>query len=62
MVPPEFGSRVQKTLAHLGASAADLLAAVQVIAQLLQETISLAGGLYRTRYVLPRCKTPKGEI
>jgi hypothetical protein len=62
LVPPEFVPRVQKTLAHLGTSAADLLGAVQVIAQLLRETINLAGELYQTRYVLPKCEESTGEI
>ena len=52
--PPEFGPRVQKTLAHLGASPAELVAAVESIAQLLRETIELAVGLYQPRYALPK--------
>jgi len=52
--PPDFASRVQKTLAHLGASAGDLGAAVESIAQLLWETVDVADGLYRTRSVLPK--------
>src|SRR5439155_17104545 len=45
--PREFGPRVQKTLAHLGASPAELVAAVESVAQLLRETIDLTDGLYR---------------
>jgi predicted nucleotidyltransferase len=51
--PREFGSRVQKTLANLGASQAELVAAVTSIAQLLQETVTLAEGLYRPCFTLP---------
>lgn len=50
--PPEFGPRVQKTLAGLGASAAGLAAAVEAIAQLAEETAGLTGGLYRPPYTL----------
>jgi predicted nucleotidyltransferase len=52
--PREFGTRVQKTLAYLGTSPADLLASVQSIAELLRETIELAGELYQSRYTLPK--------
>ena len=52
--PPEFGLRVQKTLAHLGSSPAELGAAVASIAQLLRETIELANGLYHPNYPLPK--------
>jgi predicted nucleotidyltransferase len=52
-VPREFGPRVQATLAQLGATVADLVAAVENIAQLLQETINLTDGLYQPRYTLP---------
>lgn len=52
--PQEFGSRVQKTLAHLGASATELIAAVESIAQLLRETVELTDGLYQPRYTLPK--------
>jgi hypothetical protein len=51
--PREFGPRVQKTLAHLGTSPAELVTAVTNIAQLLRETIALAEGLYRPCYALP---------
>jgi predicted nucleotidyltransferase len=53
-VPREFGARVQKTLAHLGTSAAELDAAVETIAQLLRETVELTDGLYQSRYTLPK--------
>ena len=52
--PREFGARVQKTLAHLGNSAAELAAAVESLAELLRETVDLAGGLYQRRYTLPK--------
>ncbi len=50
--PREFGPRVQKTLAHLGASPAELLAAVESVTQLLRETVELTDGLYKPRYTL----------
>jgi predicted nucleotidyltransferase len=52
--PREFRPRVQKTLAHLGASTAELLAAVEGVAQLFRETVELADGLYQPRYKLPK--------
>jgi predicted nucleotidyltransferase len=52
--PREFRSRVQKTLAHPGDSAAELAAAVENIKQLLRETVELADGLYEPRYILPK--------
>jgi predicted nucleotidyltransferase len=52
--PREFGSRVQKTLAHLGASPAELGAAVETVAQLFRETVDLADGLYQPRFTLPK--------
>jgi len=48
--PRAFGERVQKKFAHLGTSAAELVGAVESIAQLLQETVELAEGLYHPRY------------
>ena len=51
--PREFKPRVQKTLAQLGASPEELGAAVKIVAQLVRETIDLADGLYRARYLLP---------
>lgn len=53
-VPREFGPRVQETLAHLGASPAELTAAVASIAQLFQETVELTDGLYQPRFTLPK--------
>ena len=52
--PQDFGPRVQKTLAQLGASPAELLVAVENVAQLLHETIDLAEGLYQPRFTLPK--------
>jgi predicted nucleotidyltransferase len=51
--PREFGPRVQKTLANLGASQPELVAAVTSIGQLLRETAALAEELYRPCYTLP---------
>src|SRR5262249_54854854 len=53
LAPREVGPRVQKTLAHLGAADAELIAAVESIAQLLRETVELTDGLYQPRYTLP---------
>lgn len=53
-VPREFGPRVQKTLAHLGGSPAELVAAVETVAQLFRETIELTDGLYQPHYALPK--------
>jgi hypothetical protein len=50
--PRDFQERVQKTFAHLGASAVDLIAAVDRVSQLLRETVDLAEGLYRPRYAV----------
>src|SRR6266404_3094559 len=47
--PREFGPRVQSILAHLGASPAELGAAVESVEQLLRETIELTDGLYQPR-------------
>lgn len=52
--PREFGPRVQKTLAHLGASPAELGAAVGNVAQLVRETVELTDGVYQPRYTLPK--------
>jgi predicted nucleotidyltransferase len=52
--PREFGSRVEKTLAHLGASAAELATAVEKVAQLLGETVDLTDGMYQPRFPLPK--------
>jgi hypothetical protein len=52
LAPEEFGQRVQTALARLGDSAGELAAAVADIERLLGETVALAAGLYRSRYVL----------
>jgi predicted nucleotidyltransferase len=52
--PREFGPRVRKTLAHLGASSAELVAAVESITRLVRETVELTDGLYQARYALPK--------
>lgn len=51
--PREFAPRVQKTLAHLGASAAELGAAVEAVAQLHREVVELTEGLYQPHFALP---------
>lgn len=51
--PRDFGPRLQRSLAQLGASSAELCAAVECIAQLHRETVALAGSLYRPRFALP---------
>ena len=45
---------MRKTLAHLGASAAELITAVESVAQLVQDTVELTNGLYQPRYMLPK--------
>jgi hypothetical protein len=52
--PREFGARVQNTLARLGSSAVELVAAVMSVAQLLRETVELSDGLYQLCYTLPK--------
>lgn len=52
--PREFKLRVQKILGYLGTSPEGLVAAVDGITQLLEETIALADGLYQSRYTLPK--------
>jgi predicted nucleotidyltransferase len=52
--PGGFGPRAQKTLAHLGASAVELAAAVESVAQLARETVELTDDLYRPHYLLPK--------
>jgi predicted nucleotidyltransferase len=54
VAPREFGPRVQRTLAQLGASPAELDTAVESIVQLLRETVELTDGLYQPRYTLPK--------
>jgi predicted nucleotidyltransferase len=51
--PREFGRRVQKSLAHVGASFEELAAAVESVSQLARETVELTDGLYQPRYPLP---------
>jgi predicted nucleotidyltransferase len=51
--PREFGPRVQKALSGLGASAAELAAAVEGVVQLLKETVEVTDGLYQPPYALP---------
>jgi hypothetical protein len=45
---------VQTTFAHLGTSAAELIAGVESVALLLQETVELANGLYQPRYTFAK--------
>jgi len=52
--PREFGPRLQKTLADLGASPTELAAAVESIAQLFRETVELTDGFYQPRFTLPK--------
>jgi predicted nucleotidyltransferase len=59
--PCEFGPRVQKTLARLGDSRAELLAAVASVGELVRETVTLADGLYKMCYTLPAPKDPPNE-
>jgi len=51
--PKDFGPRVQKTLAHLGATVEELGGAVERVTQLVRETVALTEGLYQPRYALP---------
>ena len=52
--PRDFGPRAQRTLAHLGDSPAELVAAVECVAQLLRETVALTDGAYQPQYTLPK--------
>jgi len=52
--PRDFAPRAQKIFAHLGASPAELTAAVECVAQLFRETIELTEGLYQPRFTLPK--------
>ncbi len=52
--PREFGPRVQQTLGSLGASPAELVAAVESVAQLFRETVALTDKLYQPRFTLPQ--------
>jgi predicted nucleotidyltransferase len=51
--PREFGRRMQQTLGRLGDSPAELVAAVESVAQLFQETVELTDKLYQPRFTLP---------
>jgi predicted nucleotidyltransferase len=51
--PRDFSGRVQRAMAHLGASSAELGAAVESVAQLFGETVELTDGLYQPRFTLP---------
>lgn len=53
LAPRAFAPRVQRTLAHLGSSAAELDAAVKSTVQLFQEIAVLTDGLYQSRFALP---------
>jgi hypothetical protein len=52
--PQEFALRIHKTLAHVGASSAELVAAVESIAQLHREVVGLADGVYQPRFTLTK--------
>jgi len=54
LAPAEFAVRIQKTLASVGASPAELRAAVESIAKLVDETIKLTHGMYQPRFTLPK--------
>lgn len=51
--PREFAPRVQQTLAHLGNSSAELIAAVESVTLLFRETVALTEGIYQPRFTLP---------
>lgn len=51
--PREFGPRINELFACLGASVAELDAAVERVGHLLREATELASGLYEPRFVLP---------
>jgi predicted nucleotidyltransferase len=55
--PRDFGPRLNDLFACLGASVAELGAAVERVGQLLRETIELADGLYQPRFALPKGTT-----
>jgi hypothetical protein len=52
--PRDFGPRVQRTIACLGALPEELVAAVESVEQLLREVIDLTDGAYRPRYALTK--------
>jgi hypothetical protein len=51
--PRDFGARVTRTLSRVGDSAIELARSVDSIAELVAETIQLAGPLYRRPYPRP---------
>ena len=51
--PRDFEPRVQQTLGRLGASAAELVAAVESVAQLFRETAELTDKLYQSSFRAP---------
>jgi hypothetical protein len=52
IAPREFGPRVQAALERL--SPAGIGAAVASVAELVRETVELAGGLYRPQFTPPK--------
>lgn len=52
--PRDFSPRVQRAMAHVGASSVELVAAVESVAQLFRETVELTNGLYQPRFTLPK--------
>jgi hypothetical protein len=52
--PRHFEPRVNELFACLGASVAELDAAVERVGRLLHDTTELASGLYEPRFVLPK--------
>jgi hypothetical protein len=52
--PRDFGPRVRTTLGCVGMCAAELVAAVDSIAQLFRETVALTDGLYVPSFTLPK--------
>jgi hypothetical protein len=53
LVPSEFSTRVQQTLAHVGDSTAELGTAVEHVAQLFRATVALTEGIYQPCFTLP---------
>ena len=54
LAPREFGPRVRRVLARVGASPGELTAAIESIVEVLRETVELAVGLYQPRFTLPK--------
>jgi len=52
--PSDFGTRISRVLARVGASSAELALSVDAVAELVAETLHLAGPLYQRPY--PRAK------